>query len=104
MTSHQSVPPGERPPDAPDAAPLDAGPEREPLLRPAMFQDDDDPAWAWWLPLPGLAVAIVWAAYQAVSADSDSGGTFLRQLAWPGAAALALTTIAAYFGWRLDLD
>ena len=99
MTSHQSVPPGERPSDAPDAMP-----EHEPLLRPAMFQDDDDPAWAWWLPLPGLAVAIVWAAYQAVSADSDSAGTFLRQLAWPGAAVLALTTIAAYFGWRLDLD
>lgn len=78
--------------------------EHEPLLRPAMFQDDDDPALTWWLPLPGIAVAVVWAAYQAVSADSDGGATFLRQLVWPGVAILALTTVAAYFGWRLDLD
>lgn len=72
-------------------------------LRPAML-DDGQPALTWWLPFPGIVLALVWAAYQAVSAEDGAGAEFLNTLLWPGAAIFVLTTVTAYFGWRLDLD
>jgi hypothetical protein len=71
-------------------------------LRSAML-DDGQPWLTWWLPLPGIAFAMLWAGYQAVSAD-DAITTLMRTLAWPGAAIFLVTTVTAYFGWRLDLD
>lgn len=78
--------------------------DRGPLLRPATFQDDDDPRFTWWLPIPGIALAIVWAAWQATSADVDAGGTFLRTLLWPGAGLFVGGLGSAFLGWRLDID
>ncbi len=66
--------------------------------------DDGQPALTWWLPLPGIALALVWAAYQAVSADEPDTAPLLDALVWPGAAIFVITTVTAYFGWRLDLD
>ena len=91
--------PGEPERFEPDSQPLDGR-----LLRPATFQDDDDPRFSWWLPLPGLALAVGWAGYGAVSAEAAGGATFLEQLLWPGAAILVLGTLAAFLGWRLDID
>ena len=71
---------------------------RSPLL------DDGQPAFHWWLLLPGLAVALLWALYRGVSADEGGAGEFVAQLLWPGPVILAVTTIAAWLGWRLDLD
>lgn len=71
---------------------------RSPLL------DDGQPSFHWWMLLPGVAVAVLWAAYQAVTADDGAAGEFLGQLAWPGTAIYVVTTIAAYLGWRIDLD
>jgi hypothetical protein len=72
-------------------------------LRSAML-DDGQPRFPLWLPLPGIALVLLWAAYRAVSAEEPGGAIFLETVLWPGAAILVLTTITAYFGWRLDLD
>ena len=71
---------------------------RSPLL------DDGQPSFQWWLLLPGLALVVIWALYRAVSAEEGGGGEFIAQLLWPGPAVLAVTSIAAWLGWRLDLD
>ena len=69
------------------------------LLRSALV-DDQDPRFPLWLPLPGLALLVGWAAYQASAGDAS----FLPTALWPGAAIFALTTLAAWFGWQLDID
>jgi hypothetical protein len=72
-------------------------------LRSAMLEDGQ-PAFPWWLPLPGVLLALLWAAYQGVSAEDGAGAAFFSTLLWPGAAIFVLTTVTSYFGWRLDLD
>jgi hypothetical protein len=72
-------------------------------LRSAML-DDGQPSFPWWLPFPGIALMVVWAAFQGASAEDGAGGAFLDTLLWPGTAIFVLTTITTYFGWRLDLD
>ena len=69
------------------------------LLRGALV-DDADPRFPRWLPLPGALLAIGWAGYQAAAMDSG----FLPTLLWPGLAILALVTVAAWFGWQLEID
>lgn len=84
---------------------LEAEPD-EPLdgtLRSAMLEDGQ-PSFPWWLPLPGLLLAVAWAVYRAAGAEEDAGRLLLDTLLWPGVAIFALTTVTTYFGWRLDLD
>ncbi len=71
------------------------------LLRRALVSDED-PRLPWWLPFPGLSLALTWAAYEGVA----GGGMpeFLATLLWPGAGLLALVTVAVFFGWQLDID
>lgn len=69
------------------------------LLRQALV-DDDDPRFPRWLPLPGIVAAAGWAAYEATANGSSLAGTLL----WPGGAIFALTTLAAWFGWQLEID
>ena len=71
---------------------------RSPLLA------DGQPNFHWWLFLPGVGIAALWALYAAVTADADAGGVFLARLLWPGAAIFAAATAAAWLGWRLDID
>lgn len=80
------------------------------LLRHALV-DDEDPRFPWWLPLPGLALALGWAAFRAVTAGTpgaidqpDGLEVLMRTTLWPGAAIFALTTLAAFFGWQLEID
>lgn len=68
-------------------------------LRPATLADGQ-PRFPWWLPLPGVALAAVWAAYQGVT----GGGAILEALLWPGGGIFVVTTLTTYLGWRLDLD
>lgn len=69
------------------------------LLRQALV-DDQDPRFPKWLPLPGIACAAGWAAFQAIAME----GSFLATLVWPGVAIFALATIVAWFGWQLEID
>lgn len=80
-----------------------AGEPADGRLRSAMLEDGQ-PSFPWWLLLPGSLLALVWAAYQSVSAEGGAGAVFLATLLWPGAAIFVLTTLTSYFGWRLDLD
>lgn len=88
--------------EAEEEAAADRG-DQDGRLRSAMLADGQ-PSFPWWLLTPGIALAIVWAAYQGVSAEEGGGSEFLSTLLWPGAAIFVLTTITSYFGWRLDLD
>jgi len=72
-------------------------------LRSAML-DDGQPAFPWWLPVPGALLTLAWAAYRAVSAEEDGSAVLFETLLWPGLAIFMLTTVTTYFGWRLDLD
>ena len=71
-------------------------------LRSAML-DDGQPRFTWWLPLPGIALAVLWATYQ-VAAGPEGTSALLQTLVWPGSAIFVVTTVTTYFGWRLDLD
>jgi hypothetical protein len=76
---------------------------RKGRLRSAML-NDGQPWLVWWLPLPGVALAALWAAYAAISGGDEAGIAFVRTLAWPGLPIFLATTVTTYFGWRLDLD
>lgn len=80
----------------------EAGPN-DGRLRSALL-DDGQPGLTWWLPLPGIAVALTWAAYQAVAAEEPGLDPLLATLVWPGSVIFLVTTLVTYFGWRLDLD
>ena len=71
---------------------------RSPLI------EDGQPSFHWWLLLPGVALALLWALYQGVTSDGGAASEFLTQLLWPGIAIFVASTVAAYFGWRMDLD
>ena len=71
------------------------------LLRGALVSDED-PRLPWWLPLPGLSLAVGWAAYEGVVGGGMS--EFLDTLLWPGGGLLVLVTVASFFGWQLDID
>ncbi|HJM89200.1 MAG TPA: hypothetical protein QF624_06190 [Dehalococcoidia bacterium] len=64
--------------------------------------NDDDPRFPWWVPLPGLTLALTWAAYEGVM-DGDAS-VFFSTLLWPGAALVVLIGIATFLGWQLDID
>ncbi len=72
-------------------------------LRSAML-DDGQPWLPWWIAVPGVALALGWAAYHGVTADEPGLAPFLATLTWPGIPIFIVTTITTYFGWRLDLD
>lgn len=69
------------------------------LLKDALV-DDDDPRFPRWLPLPGIALALGWAGFTAATAGAD----FLQAAVWPGAGIFALTTLATWLGWQLELE
>ena len=85
-----------------------APPTATELLRTALV-NDEDPRFPWWLPLPGLALALAWAGYRAAStaAAGDVASpltVLLETLLWPGAAIFVLTSAATWFGWQLEID
>jgi hypothetical protein len=91
-----------------DSGTTEGAPTAGELLRHALV-NDDDPRFPWWLPLPGLLLALLWAGYRGVSAaalDPASGGleAFLGTLLWPGAGIFVLTSVATWAGWQLEID
>jgi hypothetical protein len=77
----------------------DAGPVTPTeLLRQALV-DDEDPRFPRWLPLPGIALALAWAGYQAVAGDAGLLPTLGMSFA-----IFVGTTVAAWFGWQLEID
>lgn len=69
------------------------------LLKDALV-DDADPRFPRWLPLPGIALALGWAGFTAATAGAD----FMQAVMWPGAGIFALTTLATWLGWQLELE
>lgn len=89
--------------------PAEAAPDARDLLRHALV-NDDDPRFPWWLPLPGVVLAVLWAGWRAVSigtAGPEAGPgleTFVGTLLWPGAGIFVLTSVATWAGWQLEID
>lgn len=80
------------------------------LLRHALV-NDDDPRFPWWLAVPGIALAVLWAGYRAAAASAagDPAGAaplevFLGTMLWPGAAIFVLASLATWAGWQLEID
>lgn len=69
------------------------------LLKDALV-DDADPRFPRWLPLPGIALALGWAGFTTATAGAD----FMQAVMWPGAGIFALTTLATWLGWQLELE
>ncbi len=93
-----------------DAASSRAAPTARELLRHALV-NDDDPRFPWWLALPGLSLAVLWAGYRAasISASLDPAAApplevFLGTLVWPGIAIFLLSSVATWAGWQLEID
>jgi hypothetical protein len=84
-----------------------APPTATELLRTALV-NDDDPRFPWWLPVPGLLLALAWAGYHAAVAAAGTGeeplDAFVQTLVWPGAGLFILATAATWFGWQLEID
>jgi len=68
------------------------------LLRTALV-DDQDPRFPSWLPIPGAALALGWAGYQATAGDAGVLPTLGISIA-----IFAGTTLAAWLGWQLEID
>lgn len=87
----------------------EAVPDARDLLRQALV-NDDDPRFPWWLPVPGVLLAVLWAGWRAVSASAagaEAGAgldMFLSTLMWPGVGIFALTSVATWAGWQLEID
>lgn len=99
-------------PEIEAASATEAPPTATELLRTALV-NDDDPRFPWWLPLPGLTLALTWAGYSAATTTATAaavGGAasplaeLVATLLWPGAAIFVLTTGATWFGWQLEID
>ncbi len=92
-----------------EASEADA-PDARDLLRHALV-NDDDPRLPWWLPVPGVVLAVVWAGWRAASISATAGAeagagfdTFVGTLIWPGAGIFVLTCVATWAGWQLEID
>lgn len=68
------------------------------LLRQALV-DDQDPRFPRWLPLPGAVLGLAWMGYQVAAGDAGLAAT-----AGLSTAIFAGTTLAAWFGWQLEID
>lgn len=93
-----------------DAASSRAAPTARELLRHALV-NEDDPRFPWWLALPGLTLAVLWAGYRAASMSTSLDPAaapplevFLGTLVWPGIAIFVLASVATWAGWQLEID
>jgi hypothetical protein len=81
---------------------------RRRAARAEQRDESRDPAFFWWMPLPGLALAAGWGLWEAAN---DSGAdladrltSFVTALAWPGLVIFAITTFLVWLAWKVDLD
>lgn len=62
----------------------------------------------WWMPLPGLAIALGFAGWRAVSREGAAAaerlGAFGATLLWPGLLIVAVVLVIVWAAWKLELD
>lgn len=62
----------------------------------------------WWMPLPGLAIALGFALWNAVSREDaavgERLGAFGANLLWPGLLIAAVVSVIVWAAWKLELD
>jgi len=63
-----------------------------------------EPLILWWMPIVALLAPAVWAAWKAVSADSDGLAEALSALVWPGVALYFGAVAVLWAGWKIELE
>jgi hypothetical protein len=56
------------------------------------------------MPVVALAAPLVWAAWEAVSADSNGLDAALSSLLWPGVALYLGAMAVLWAGWKIELE
>ena len=56
------------------------------------------------MPIVALLAPAVWAAWKAVSADSDGLAEALSALVWPGVALYFGAVAVLWAGWKIELE
>jgi hypothetical protein len=64
----------------------------------------NEPLVLWWMPLVALAAPLIFAAWKAVSADSDAAGAALLALVWPGVLLYLGALAVLWGGWKIELE
>jgi hypothetical protein len=63
-----------------------------------------EPLILWWMPVVALFAPLVWAAWEAASADSGALSEALGALLWPGVALYFGTIAVLWAGWKIELE
>lgn len=63
-----------------------------------------EPFVLWWMPIVSLAAPIIFAAWQAASADNDALDAGLFALLWPGVALYFGALAVLWGGWKIELE
>jgi hypothetical protein len=63
-----------------------------------------EPLILWWMPLVALLAPLVWAAWEAASAESGALGEAFEALLWPGVALYLGTVAVLWAGWKIELE
>ncbi len=63
-----------------------------------------EPLILWWMPIVALLAPLIWAAWEAASADNDAAGAALSALLWPGAALYLGAVAVLWAGWKIELE
>lgn len=58
----------------------------------------------WWMPIVALLAPLVWAAWEAASADSGALKAGLEAMVWPGVALYLGAIAVLWAGWKLELE
>jgi hypothetical protein len=63
-----------------------------------------EPLILWWMPVLALLAPLVFAAWAAVSADSNALGEALRAMVWPGVLLYVVALAIFWGGWKIELE
>ena len=63
-----------------------------------------EPLILWWMPAVALLAPIIFAAWEAVSADGGALRDAAIALVWPGGLLYLGTVAVLWAGWKMDLE
>jgi hypothetical protein len=78
----------------------DTRPERESQEAPGQRE----PLILWWMPVVALLAPLIWAAWSAVSTDSNALRAAAEALVWPGIALYLGAVAVLWAGWKIELE
>jgi hypothetical protein len=67
-------------------------------------QHPKEPFILWWMPVVAILAPLAWAAWKAVSTDSNAFGEAALALVWPGVLLYVGSMAVLWAGWKIDLE